>query len=190
MGGGDRPTIVKSSSNMHSAGHQLSRILVLSHSVLAASTPRWVLPSALRFSRRELARVKQPTSSRPQISGYQGCHPTPCHSSFPLGPSWSSWKPLPSGEPLPRTCMRSPHSLQIPQLLVLHPGHVPDFPETHTHILPYPWPRQGGEGLPSMVERGLRVRTQTGGRQLLLRGAPTLHLVAPEEQSGLWPVPS
>lgn len=124
------------------------------------------------------------------LRGEGRCHPTPCHSSFPLGPSWSSWKPLPSGEPLPRTCMRSPHSLQIPQLLVLHPGHVPDFPETHTHILPYPWPRQGGEGLPSMVERGLRVRTQTGGRQLLLRGAPTLHLVAPEEQSGLWPVPS
>ena len=124
------------------------------------------------------------------LRGEGRCHPTPCHSSFPLGPSWSSWKPLPSGEPLPRTRMGSPHSLQIPQLLVLHPGHVPDFPETHTHILPYPWPRQGGDGLPSMVERGLRVRTETGGRQLLLRGAPTLHLVAPEEQSGLWPVPS
>lgn len=62
---------------MHGAGHQLSRILVLSHSILEASTPRWVLPSVLRFSRRELARVKQPASGRPQISGFQGTTPPP-----------------------------------------------------------------------------------------------------------------
>lgn len=35
------------------------------------------MPSALRFSRRELARVSQPASGRPQISGFQGHPPTP-----------------------------------------------------------------------------------------------------------------